>query len=136
MSGESGMRSSLVKKLAQLDAQSIECPIKNGVPDVNFNGGWIECKSELSWPKNPLAIMKFHHPVTVGQKVWMRRRIRRDGRCFLAAKVASDWFFWDLRIFDLDKFNTMTKAEMFASCGLHYKIKIDEKELIAFLMAD
>ena len=130
---ESGMRSSLVAKLAPMDAQSIECPIKTGVPDISIKTGWIECKFEPKWPKNPDTIVKFHHPVTVGQKVWLRRRIRKGGQCWLAAKVSSDWFFWDLRHFNLDRFNTMTKAEMIASADLHYRIRIDVRELLNFL---
>ena len=132
---ESGMRASLVKKLVSLDAQSIECPIKSGVPDINFKGGWIECKSEDSWPKNPFIPTKFKHPLLPGQKVWMRRRIRKGGRCFLAAKVASDWFFWDISVFNLERFGTMTRGEMISSSGLHYKMRIDERELCVFLMS-
>jgi hypothetical protein len=130
---ESGMRSSLVKKLVSLDAQSVECPIKTGVPDINYRFGWIECKYEPKWPKNLSMPMKFHHPVTPGQKVWMRRRIRKGGMCFLAAKVAMEWFFWDCRTFNLDLFNTMDRAAMIGSSNLYYRNRINDKELIMFL---
>lgn len=133
---ESGMRASLVKKLISLDAQSIECPIKSGVPDINFKGGWIECKSEDSWPKNLELPKIFKHHLLPGQKVWMRRRIRKGGQCFLAAKVASDWFFWDASVFNLDLFGTLNRLQMIQSCGLHYKIRIDERELCRFLMGE
>lgn len=133
---ESTMRASLVKKIASLDAQSIECPIKSGVPDINFKGGWIECKSEDSWPKNPLLAKKFHHPLLTGQKVWIRRRIRKGGKCFIAAKVASDWFFWDASTFDLDLFGKLNRQQMIDSADLHYKIRINEVELCKFLMGE
>lgn len=133
---ESGMRASLVQKMSSLDAQSIECPIKSGVPDVNFKGGWIECKAEDSWPRNLSLPKKFKHPLLPGQKVWIRRRLRKGGRVFIAAKVASDWFFWDAATFDLDLFGTLNRQEMIDSADLHYKIRINEHELCKFLMGE
>ena len=42
---ESSMRSNLVKKMKPLDPQSIESPSTGiGIPDINFIGGWFECK--------------------------------------------------------------------------------------------
>jgi hypothetical protein len=130
------MRASLVKRIAVLDAQSIECPIKTGVPDINYNGGWIECKYRDSWPVRPNDIVRFKHPVTPGQKVWMRRRVRRGGRCFLAAKVASEWFFWNVAEFNLDLFNTMDRAAMIGTSTLYFKYRLDDKLLIKMLTGE
>ena len=131
---ESGVRASLVDRLRCLDAQSIEVPIKSGVPDVNFKNGWIEIKFKESWPKNADEVpIKFKHPITPAQKVWMRRRVRKGGRCFVCAKVASEWFFWDVARFDLDLFNNMTRLQMLESCHLHFKFRINDDILIDFL---
>jgi hypothetical protein len=131
---ESGMRQSLVSRLSKLDAQSIEVPIKTGVPDINYKSGWIECKFKEGWPKNAdTAPVRFKHPVTVGQKVWMRRRVRKGGRCIVAAKIGMEWFFWDVARFDLDRFDNMTRPEMLESCHLHFKYRIDDDMLFHFL---
>lgn len=131
---ESGMRSSLVTRLDKLDAQSIEVPIKNGVPDVNFNGGWIECKFKESWPRDAdTKPVRFKHPVMPGQKVWLRRRVRKGGRCFLTAKIGTEWFWWNLNNFDLDLFDHMTRPQMMESCHLHFRYKVDTLALINFL---
>ena len=131
---ESAARSTLVKKLRRLDAQPIESPMKSGVPDVNHRFGWIEMKALDGWPKvasdRPI---RFKHPLMVGQKVWIRRRIRSGGSVSLCAKVGSEWFFWDCKTFDLDRFGTMSKADMHFTVDLHFRRILNVDEVVSWL---
>lgn len=108
--------------------------MKGGVPDVNHRYGWIEMKALDGWPKvGPDKPIRFRHQLQTNQKVWIRRRLRRSGSVALCAKVGSEWFFWDCKSLDLDRFGNMTKAEMMDSSSLHYKRILDVRELIIWL---
>lgn len=131
---ESAMKSTLVKALAGLDPQCIESPVTGlGIPDVNFIGGWFECKQMDAWPKgadvNPV---RFNHPLTKEQGVWLYRRTRSGGFAMVCAKVATDWFFFD-GSWIKDKWHQMTRPQMIEMADLYMPRKLDRDRLLSFI---
>jgi hypothetical protein len=92
---ESGMRMNLVKTLSVLDAISVENPAGPGTPDINFIGGWIECKWLRAWPKRPDTPVKLDHPLLPTQKAWLKRRCRRGGKAWVMLQCGREWFLFD-----------------------------------------
>lgn len=133
---EATARSYLVKKMVSLDAVAIESPSTGlGIPDVFFIGGVIECKWLRDWPKgcdkNPV---KFPHPLTQEQKVWLYRRSLRGGLAMVAAKVSRSWFFFDGKRMK-DKWETMTRPEMIEEAILYFQNGLDIKALLSHIKA-
>jgi hypothetical protein len=128
------MRSNLVKKLQSLDALAIESPSTGlGIPDVNFIGGWFECKWMRAWPKgadkNPV---RFPHPLSKEQKVWLWRRQTRGGLAMVVAQVSRSWFFFDgIRI--KDKWEKMTRPEMIQEAELYMPNGLEVQKLLNYL---
>jgi len=91
---ESGMRTNLVRALSVLDAISVENPAGPGTPDVNFIGGWIECKWLRAWPKRPETPVRLDHPLTPQQKAWLKRRCRRGGHAWVMLQCGREWFLF------------------------------------------
>lgn len=93
MSGEKNQRRKVIKALRRLDAYPIENTVGVGTPDVNYVGGWIELKSCDEWPKKPLTPLRIDH-FTTDQRLWLEKRWRAGGACFLLLKVAQDWLLF------------------------------------------
>jgi len=131
---ESAMKSTLVKALTSLDPQCIESPVTGlGIPDVNFIGGWFECKNLDSWPKgaevNPV---RFPHPLSKEQGIWLYRRTRAGGFAMVCAKVSTEWFFFD-GTWIKDKWDKMTRPEMIHNADLYLPGKLDKDRLLNFI---
>lgn len=130
---ESGMRQNLVKALRPLDAMPIENKLRAGTPDVNFIGGWIECKWMKFWPKsadtNPV---RFAHPLTKEQGIWLARRWARGGTTLVCAQVAREWFFFSGETAK-DTFGKMTRPEMREEALLHLPNGLQAERLIQWL---
>lgn len=135
---EATMRSNLVKKLKPLDAVAIESPSTGlGIPDVNYIGGWIECKWMRAWPKeadtNPV---RFPHPLSKEQQVWLWRREIRGGTALVAAQVQKSWFFWSgARIKENNLWNNMTRPDMIEQAELYFPNGLEVERLLSFLTA-
>jgi hypothetical protein len=87
---EQDQRQRLINALRTLDAISVENPAYPGTPDINYIGGWIECKWLRSWPKRrhtPVPICDY----TNKQKVWARRRVKRGGVVWFILQVQKEW---------------------------------------------
>ena len=133
---ENSAKSTLVSRLAPLDACAIESPMTGlGIPDVNFAYGWIECKAMKAWPKgadkNPV---KFPHPLTKEQQVWLYRRERVGGLALVCAKVSTSWFFFSgshIKVNNL--WDNMTRPQMYQNAMKVFERKLDRDELISFL---
>lgn len=134
---EAAARSTLVKRLRVLDAQPVEVKGRSGVPDVEHIYGWIELKFKPRWPARLKAdtVIKWPHKLEKAQKVWLRRRVMRGGAAVLCGKIDRDWFFWDCANFDLDLFDNQTKAEMLETADRYYHIRLDNKDLIEWLIS-
>lgn len=90
---ESAMWTALRPLMRGLDPVRIESPMTPGVPDVNFNLGWIELKYEERWPLRggPLRLKRY----TKEQRTWALRRASSGGRVYLLLKVGeSDWLLF------------------------------------------
>ena len=134
---EASMRSHLVKKLASLDAVSIESPTTGkGVPDVNTTCGWIECKWLRSWPKNcEISPVKFLHPLSVEQQIWLWRRWKCGGNSWVMAKVSSEWFMWEGHIFkESGLWDNMTRPQMIERSVLYFKNGLESETLINYML--
>ena len=82
---EQEQRQLLVKALtkAGFDATSVENPAYPGTPDIQYIGGWIECKYLEDWPKRERTTVRIDH-FTQQQRVWLLRR-------FIACKKRGSW---------------------------------------------
>jgi len=130
---EATMRSNLVKALEKLDAVPIEMRMRAGTPDVNYIGGWIECKYLKFWPKNAdTSPVIFGHELTKEQGLWGRRRCLRGGSSWVVAQVSRDWF-WFSTIVARENFNKMTRPDMHSLCAFHQK-NLKSEELVEWLI--
>lgn len=131
---EAAMKSTLVKALASLDPQCIESPVTGlGIPDVNFIGGWFECKNLDAWPKNAdISPVRFHHSLTKEQGVWLYRRSRAGGFAMVCAKVSTEWFFFD-GSWIKDKWDKMTRPQMIEMADLYLPGRLDKDRLLNFI---
>lgn len=93
MSGESTMRRRLVKILREQgrDAYPIENMVGVGTPDVEYVGGWIECKKHKAWPKKDTTPLRLGHPLLPSQKQWIRRRAACGGTVHVLIQVGMDF---------------------------------------------
>lgn len=131
---ESTMRSNLVKALKPLDAVAIESRGTGiGIPDVNYVGGWIECKWMRSWPvgayKNPV---RFPHPLSIEQGIWLKRRVMAGGVALVCCQVAQEWFFFDGMTIR-ERFDKMNRLEMELESVLHMPRGLEKERLIQWL---
>lgn len=112
---EATMRSYLVKKMAEFDAVPIESPTTGkGIPDINYTGGWIECKWLRAWPKGcDTRPVKFEHALSKEQQLWLWRRAKKGGKTWVCAKIGRDWYLWPGDIFrNHNLWDNMTRPEM------------------------
>jgi len=131
---ESDMRTHLCDQLKKLDAVAVENPARPGTPDVNYIGGWIECKWLRAWPKRPGTVVRLDHPLLTSQKVWIRRRLRRGGKAWVMLQCGRGWMLFrgDAAC---DFLGTSTRAELGRHCYAHWPNGLDADELIAILVA-
>jgi hypothetical protein len=95
MSGESGMRQRLVRALKPLHACSVENICCEGMPDVCYIGGWIECKSVYRWPKDkerPLRKGVDTKAFTPLQRLWLRNHVQKGGVAHVMMRVTQTWY--------------------------------------------
>ncbi len=133
---EATMRSNLVKTLKPLDALAIESPSTGlGIPDVNFIGGWIECKWLRTWPKGcDTRPVRFGHPLTKEQQVWLWRRETRGGLALVAAQVSRSWFFWSGKHIKENKlWDNMTRPQMIKEAVFYSPNGLEKQRLRDFL---
>lgn len=92
---EAGSRQRLNKALRPLNAVSVETRLEDGIPDVNYVGGWIECKWLRAWPKREGTIVNLPHDLMTHQRAWIRRRARRGGRVHVMIHCGREWLLID-----------------------------------------
>ena len=88
------MRQKVVAFLKDRDAVSVENPAYPGTPDVNYVEGWIELKWDREFPKKDDSVFKIDH-FSPQQRVWLHRRHRKGGKCWLLLQVGKEWFLFD-----------------------------------------
>jgi hypothetical protein len=87
---ESRMRQRIVKILKPLHAVSVENSCGSGTPDINFTGGWLECKCINTWPKWYADVVKVPH-FTPQQRLWLTQRTNAGGYAEVVLKVGRSW---------------------------------------------
>ncbi len=133
---ETSMRSNLVKRLSSLDAVPIESPSTGlGIPDINFAYGWIECKWMRYWPKSAdVYPVKFPHPLSKEQQIWLWRREVHNGVALVAAQVSKSWFFWSgKRIKEKKLWGNMTRPQMIREAELYFPNGLVKEKLLTYL---
>ncbi len=132
---ETSMKSVLVRALSSLDPVCIESPKTGlGIPDVNFIGGWFECKNLDAWPKNAdTNPVKFKHHLSKEQGIWLYRRARAGGLAMVCAKVSCSWFFFD-GMWIKDRWDRMTRGEMIQMADLYMPTKLEKDRLLNFII--
>ena len=90
---ERDMRQRVIRALAPLDAISVENRAYPGTPDVNYVGGWLELKWLREWPKRAESPVVIGH-LTQQQKVWLFRRMNKQGNAYLVLQCKKQWLVY------------------------------------------
>ena len=129
---ESDMRKNLCNRLKKLDAIAVENPARPGTPDVQFIGGWCELKWLRRWPARANTPVKLDHPLTSGQRVWLKRRIRRGGAAWVMLQRGREWLLFKGDV-AAEFLGTSTRAELYNHAHRVWKAGLNTDELIAIL---
>jgi len=135
---ENSMKGTLIKRASKLDAVAIESPLTGlGIPDVNYTHGWIECKAMKYWPKGcETKPVRFEHPLSKEQQVWLYRRERAGGIALVCAKVSTTWFFWSgTTIKKENLWDNMTRPQMYEKALKVFEKSLPQQELCDFLLS-
>lgn len=89
---EQTLRKNVVEILAPLDAKPVENPAWPGFPDVSYVEGLIELKQVMRWPHRLTTPLKLDH-FTRQQRIFLHRRWRKGGNCYLLLEVQSEKVF-------------------------------------------
>ena len=125
---ERDQRQRLVGALRELDAISVENSAYAGTPDINYIGGWIECKWLRSWPKRRETIVKvsrFHQ----GQRVWAKRRIKKGGVVWFVLQVGKEWLLIDGAV-AAEHIGKVTAYEIRMMAHRYWPNGLDDKEFL------
>jgi hypothetical protein len=91
---ESATNRRLLKALKGLHPIRVENMCSAGTPDVNFAGGWIECKCVLKYPVRPETPIRIPH-WSPEQKLWHRMRAAAGERTWVFVQVERDYYLFD-----------------------------------------
>ena len=121
------MRQKVVAFLKDRDAVSVENPAYPGTPDVNYVEGWIELKWEREFPKKADSVFRVEH-FSPQQRVWLHRRHRKGGKCWLLLQVGKEWMLFDgMTAFEIVgkvcKQELINKAVWYSKNGLTEEMK-------------
>lgn len=116
------------------DATRHEDRLNEGVPDVSFGSkdkqGWIELKALHDWPKKENTIVKIDH-YTPQQKIWLLKRGRVGGCCWLLLKVKYDWLLFDYKNAQL--VGKSNKQQLFTLSIFHWSDRLNIFERRKFI---
>lgn len=132
---EGDQRGRIVRMLRAYDAHAVENRVLPGTPDVEYIGGWIELKWVRRWPKNSDVSHVHVDHFTPQQRVWLKRRWRKGGRCFLLLQAnQTDWLLFDGET-AAQCVGRVTRPELYLR-ALHFWKGLNERELIEWLTMD
>ena len=126
---ESSMRRNVVKALRPLDGCAVETKLEDGIPDVNYVGGWIECKCLKAWPVRPATPVRLDHPLMPHQAAWLCRRWRRGGKAWVLLQVGREWLLFDPPTAK-EKLGTATREELRLIAARYWPNGLNAQELI------
>lgn len=127
------MRSRVVEvlKAAGLDPVSVETPLDDGIPDVNYTGGWLELKQIPRWPARPATPVRVPH-FRREQRIWLRRRCRAGGRAYVLLRVSRDWLLID-GAWAADHLGDASAGNLISASVAYWPGGLDTKGLVACL---
>lgn len=129
-----GTRRRLLKVLRPLHAIPVENgPIHPGTPDINFAGGWIECKWRRAWPKRPRTVVALPH-FTDQQRRFLTRRWECDEYgAWLVLQVGREWLLFEgpvaARVVGHGRREDLVDA---AEC--HWTAGLDDREFLNYFL--
>lgn len=132
---EKDMRKTLVKALKPLDAIAVENSIGEGTPDVECIDNWLELKWLRAWPKRTGTPVRLDHPLLPGQKVWLKRRIRRGGRAWVVLQCRREWLLFKGDV-AAEFLGNSTYAELIHFAHRVWQAGLNADELIEVLKND
>lgn len=132
---ESTQRGKVIKLLKSLHAIPVENTVGvNGVPDVNYTGGWIELKWLRAWPKRPGTKIALGH-FTTQQRRWLRRRCNAGGKAYLLLQVQREWLLFN-GITAGEVIGDLTRAELYNFVCARWVNGLNRESFIACLERD
>ena len=82
--------------ILSLDPVRIEAKLAEGIPDVNYIGGWVELKYVGSWDLMKAGDRPSVAHFTAAQRQWLRRRWEAKGLSWLLIRTAdNEWLLFD-----------------------------------------
>lgn len=130
---EAGMWTLLRPLMKGLDPVRIESHgTAQGIPDVNYSGGWVELKFKECWPPmgGPLRVEHF----TTMQRAWHVKRREAGGRSFVLLKVgAKEWLLFDGAI-AAGCLGYVTKELLYRYALVRWERKPTAEEIVTWLM--
>ena len=126
------MRGKIVKLLSGLNAFAVENIALVGTPDINYIEGWIECKWLREWPRRESSPVVLDHPLKLEQKLWIHKRKKKGGNCWVLLQCRRDWLLFDGAV-ARNILGEATKTELFEQATLFWTSGINKEELIKCL---
>lgn len=131
---EKNFQNAVCKELKNLGAHcSNHEGNRMGIPDTSFGAmgvnGWIEFKIAADYPVRDTTKIKFKHPLTPEQYIFMRKRGRAGGYCWTLCRVKRDYYLVGWRQCKALR-DGVTKAQLRMVCTARWTGRIDYKELL------
>lgn len=129
---EKAFRQAVMKAIKELDPCPVENAARPGTPDLNCISGWIELKRIYKWPvlKGPVRVQHF----TVQQRLWLGRRAKAGGKCWLLLQVKQDRLLLD-GAWAAQHLGMKTEKELKSAAIKSWSDSSWKAELLAYLKA-
>lgn len=108
----------------------IENVVVNGMPDINFCSGGVECWIEQKSPKEPkrstTPLFGSNHKISQDQANWMLRQRKAGGKCWFLISTDKRWIL--VGGFLADQLNNLTVDEIVEQCVWSTTKPVRDKE--------
>lgn len=108
----------------------IENVVVNGMPDINFCSGGVECWIEQKSPKEPkrstTPLFGSNHKISQEQANWMLRQRKAGGKCWFLISTDKRWIL--VGGFLADQLNNLTVDEIVEQCVWSTTKPVRDKE--------
>lgn len=128
---EKTMRKRIIRGLRPLHAFAVETPTAVGVPDINFAGGWMECKWAKAWPVREDTIFRCDH-FTKAQRLWLTKRSAVGEQTWVMLQVGRNWLLFQGTV-AAELLGTLTKNGLYLCAHAYWDNGLNDAELIECL---
>lgn len=105
----------------------------SGIPDVNYNHGWIELKYLEGWPVRPNTPVRIDH-YTKEQRAWAVQRTLAGGQVFFLLKVGTmEWLLLQGAV-AAQSVGRLPRSELYKKCLARWVRKPKKEELLTWLL--